>query len=92
MLGWPDKGLRHRHAASAKLANVVVLASRPDWLRRRLGDMLPDRRDFWTWQHDALGRIRIRIRVRQQAVAAAWHLADEAADGLARPTQDALPL
>ena len=86
--GWLDKGLRHRHRASAKLANVVVLAPRADWVRTLPGGKLPDRQDFKTWQHDAPGR----IRVWQQAVAAAQQLADEAADWLASATQDALPL
>ena len=86
--GWLDKSLRHRHGASAKLSNVVVLAPHPDWVRSLPGAKLPDRHDFKTWQHDAPGR----IRVWQQAVAAAQQLADEAADWLARPTQDALPL
>ena len=31
--GWVDKVLKHRHRASVMLANVVVLASHPDWVR-----------------------------------------------------------
>ena len=30
--GWLDKALRHRHRASARLANVVLLAPSPEWV------------------------------------------------------------
>ncbi len=86
--GWLDKGLKHRHAASAMLSNVVVLAPNPEWVRTLPGGKLPDRADFKAWRHDPAGR----IRAWQQALVAAAQLADEAADWLARPTQDALPL
>ena len=86
--GWLDKGLKHRHRASAMLANVVVLAPNPAWVGTLPGAKLPDRADFKTWRHDPAGR----IRAWQQAVRAAQQLADEAADWLAQPTQDALPL
>lgn len=86
--GWLDKGLRQRHRVSPKLSKVVVLAPHHVWLRTLPGGKLPDRQNFLTWQHDAPGR----IRVRQQALAAAQQLADEVADGLARPSQHALPL
>ena len=86
--GWLDKGLRHRHGATPRLANVVVLAPHPDWLATLPGGKLPDRQDFKTFRHDPARRIAVWT----QAVAAAQQLADEAADWLARPTQDALPL
>ena len=86
--GWLDKALKHRHRASAMLANGVVLAPHPDWVRTLPGAKLPDRADFKTWQHNPAGR----VQAWQQAVAAARQLADEAADWLARPTQDALSL
>ena len=86
--GWLDKGLKHRHAASAMLSNVVVLAPNPDWVRTLPGGKLPDRSDFKAWRHDPAGR----IQAWRQALAAAAQLADEAADWLARPTQDAQPL
>jgi len=86
--GWLDKGLTHRHAASARLDNVVVLAPHPDWVRSLPNGKLPDRQDFKAFRHDPAAR----IRAWQQAVAAAQQLADEAADWLARPTQDTLPL
>ena len=86
--GWLDKGLKHRHAASRRLDNVVVLAPHPDWVATLPGAKLPDRQDFKTWQRDPAGR----VAAWRAAVAAAQQLADEAADWLAAPTQDALPL
>ena len=86
--GWLDKGLKRRHGASPKLDNVVVLAPRTDWVATLPGGKLPDRQDFKTWQHDRPGRIAAWTA----AVAAAQQLADEAADWLAAPVQDALPL
>ena len=86
--GWLDKALKHRHRASAMLANGVVLAPHPDRVRTLPGAKLPDRADFKAWQHDPAGH----VQAWQQAVAAAQQLADEAADWLARSTQDALPL
>ena len=86
--GWLDKGLKRRHGASPKLDNVVVLAPRADWVATLPGAKLPDRQDFKTWRFDRPGRIAAWTA----AVAAAQQLADEAADWLARPTQDALPL
>jgi len=86
--GWLDKGLRRRHAATARLDNVVVLAPHPDWVRTLPNGKLPDRQDFQAFLHDPARRIRDW----QQAVAAARQLADEACDWLARPTQDAWPL
>jgi hypothetical protein len=67
---------------------VVVLAPHPDWIARLPNGKLPDRQDFKTFRHDPSAR----IAAWQQALAAARQLADEAADWLARPTQDALPL
>ena len=86
--GWLDKGIRRRHGASAKLDNVVVLAPRAEWIATLPHGKLPDRQDFKTWRHDRPGRIAAWTA----AVAAARQLADEAADWLATPTQDALPL
>jgi hypothetical protein len=86
--GWLDKGLKHRHRPGERLANVVVLAPHPDWIARLPNGKLPDRQDFKTFRHDPSAR----IAAWQQALAAARQLADEAADWLARPTQDALPL
>ncbi len=86
--GWLDKGLKRRHVASAKLDNLVVLAPHPAWVATLPNAKLPDRQDFKRWRHDRPGRIAAWTA----AVAAAQQLADEAADWLATPTQDALPL
>jgi hypothetical protein len=86
--GWLDKGLKRRHGPTARLDNVVVLAPRAEWVATLPNGKLPDRQDFKAWRHDPAGR----IAAWQQAVAAAQQLADEAADWLAHPTQDALPL
>jgi hypothetical protein len=86
--GWLDKGLKRRHAATPRLDNVVVLAPHPDWVKTLPGAKLPDRQDFKTYRHANAER----LRAWHTAVAAAQQLADEAADWLAAPTQDALPL
>jgi hypothetical protein len=86
--GWLDKGLRHRHHSTAALDNVVVLAPHPDWVRSLPHAKLPDRQDFKAYRRADAQRISVWL----QAVAAAQQLADEAADWLAAPTQDALPL
>ena len=54
--GWLDKGLRHRHRATAFLDNVVVFAPDPDWVRERLPEgKLPDRTDFKRYANDRAG-------------------------------------
>ncbi|MBP6903159.1 MAG: phospholipase [Burkholderiaceae bacterium] len=86
--GWLDKALKHRHRPSARLDNVVVLAPNPAWVATLPGGKLPDRGDFKAFLHDEDQRMR-RWR---QAVAAAGQLADEAAERLAQPSVEALPL
>ena len=86
--GWLDKGLKRRHAATSALDNVVLLAPHPDWVATLPNAKLPDRQDFKAYRHDP----RARLPVWQRSLAAAQQLADEAADWLAAPTQDALPL
>jgi hypothetical protein len=86
--GWLDKGLRRRHGSTAYLDNVVVWAPSPQWVRGLPGGKLPDREDFKAFRHDIPGRIERW----SQAVAAAEQLADEAANWLASPQLDALPL
>ena len=66
----------------------MVLAPHPDWVARLPNGKLPDRQDFKACRHDPPAR----TPVWQRAVAAAQQLADEAADGLAAPSQVALPL
>lgn len=86
--GWLDKALKHRHRASPRLDNVVLLAPRPEWVASLPGGKLPDRRDFQDFAHAPHER-RQRWR---QAVAAAQQLADELASWLDAPSQDARPL
>jgi len=64
------------------------LAPRAEWVATLPQGKLPDRQDFKTWRFDRPGRIATWTA----AVVAAQQLADEAADWLAAPTQDALPL
>jgi hypothetical protein len=86
--GWLDKPWKRRHRSSPGLDNVVVLAPTAEWVARLPGSKLPDRQDFKAFLHAPTERLR-RWRL---ALAAAQQLADEAADWLAQPTQDALPL
>ena len=44
--GWLDKALRHRHRATARLDNVVLLAPSPEWVATLPNGKLPDRDDF----------------------------------------------
>lgn len=56
--GWLDKGLRHRHRATERLANVVLLVPSPEWVRTLPGGKLPDRSDFKRYRDDEATRIR----------------------------------
>jgi hypothetical protein len=86
--GWLDKGLRHRHRASERLANVVVLAPNPEWVKTLPNGKLPDRTDFKAYGTDHAGRGRDWRR----AVALSQQLADEFEALAARPSIEALPL
>jgi hypothetical protein len=87
--GWLDKGLKHRHGATARLANVVLLAPSAEWIRARLpGGKLPDRGDFKAYGDDLPGRQAAWSR----AVAESQRLADEFAALVQRPSIDAQPL
>ena len=64
--GWLDKALRHRHRASARLANVVVLAPSPEWVATLPNAKLPDRGDFKAYIDDERGRMDAwRVAVRE---------------------------
>lgn len=76
--GWLDKGLRHRHRASAALDNVVLVSPHPDWVRRLPGGKLPDRSDFRRFGDDA----EARRRAWRRAVGESERLADALADWL----------
>jgi len=86
--GWLDKALRHRHRASARLDNVVVLAPNPAWVNTLPGAKLPDRGDFKAYGDDFHGRVAAWRR----ATAESARLADEFADIVRRPSIDAHPL
>jgi hypothetical protein len=87
--GWLDKPLRHRHAASARLGNVVLLVPDADWIRDKLPNAkLPDRGDFKAYGE----RIADRQRDWRRAVAESQRLADEFAELAQRPSLDAQPL
>jgi hypothetical protein len=53
--GWLDKALRHRHRASERLANVVLLSPSAEWMASLPGGKIPDRNDFKAYgdDHDA---------------------------------------
>jgi hypothetical protein len=74
--GWLDKAWTRRHRASPRLANVVLLAPNPEWVRSLPGAKLPDRNDFKAFGDDDAGRIR-RWRA---ALAESRRLADEFAE------------
>jgi hypothetical protein len=86
--GWLDKTLRHRHRASARLANVVVLSPSPEWVATLPNAKLPDRSDFKSYLEDDRGRMAAwRRAVRESA-----RLADDF-EALTRASSiDALPL
>ncbi|MES2959399.1 MAG: phospholipase [Pseudomonadota bacterium] len=87
--GWLDKGLKHRHAATARLANVVLLTPDPEWVRSALPNgKLPDRGDFKAFGDDLAGRQKAWSR----AVAESQRLADEFAALLRQPSIEAMPL
>lgn len=86
--GWLDKALRHRHRATERLANVVVLAPSAEWIATLPNGKLPDRNDFKAYGGDFDGRVAAWSR----ALAESERLADEFAALVERPTIDALPL
>ena len=87
--GWLDKSLTRRHAATARLANVVLLIPNPAWVKAVMPNgRLPDRRDFKSYGE----RVDDRQRDWRRAVAECERLADEFAHAVQQPTIDALPL
>jgi hypothetical protein len=87
--GWLDKPWPHRHRATARLDNVVVLAPRADWLSTLPLGKLPDRSDFRTYGDDE-GR---RQRDWRRALAESQRLADEFAEVVSSSRSvEALPL
>ena len=74
--GWLDKFLKHRHRATARLANVIVLAPTPEWIATLPNGKLPDRADFKHYGDDTKGRVASWSR----AVRESARLRDEFAD------------
>jgi len=71
--GWLDKALKGRHRASPRLANLVLLAPHPDWVRSLPNGKLPDRSDFKAYGDDFAGR----VKAWRLALAESQRLADE---------------
>ena len=71
--GWLDKGLRHRHRATPRLANVIVVSPRREWIATLPNGKLPDRTDFRRYGDD----IRARQRDWTQALRESQRLADD---------------
>ena len=86
--GWLDKALKHRHRATPKLDNVVVLSPTPEWVASLPRGKLPDRSDFKTFGDD----FDARVRSWSQAVAMSAQLADEFAALCQRDSIDAAAL
>jgi hypothetical protein len=79
--GWLDKVWKHRHAATAALDHMLVLAPDPDWVKTLPNGKLPDRSDFTRYGQD----FAARQKVWNAATAASQQLADGLADWLERP-------
>jgi hypothetical protein len=71
--GWLDKMLTHRHRSTSALANVIVLAPRPEWIGTLPGGKLPDRSDFKAFGDD----VAARQLAWRRAIAESQRLADE---------------
>ncbi|GIX25204.1 MAG: hypothetical protein KatS3mg122_2435 [Caldimonas sp.] len=76
--GWLDKPLRHRHRATAALANVLVLAPAASWVASLPDRKLPDRTDFKRYGSDN----EARSRAWQRCVDESERLAEEWAQWL----------
>jgi hypothetical protein len=88
--GWLDKPLKHRHRATARLDNVVLLAPNPEWIKSTLPHgKLPDRSDF-----KAYGEHRVADRQAdwRRAIAEGQRLADAFATLVMQPSIAAQPL
>ncbi len=79
--GWLDKALRHRHRASERLANLVLLSPSPEWIATLPGAKLPDRSDLKRYGDDLAARAAAWTR----AVAESERLAEEFARWVESP-------
>jgi hypothetical protein len=87
--GWLDKALKHRHAATARLTNVVLLVPDPDWVRAAMPNgKLPDRGDFKAYGE----RVAERQRDWRRAVEESERLTDEFVRVVERDSVEAQPL
>ena len=60
--GWVDKFFKHRHRATARLSNVIVLSPNPAWTATLPNGKLPDRADFRHFGDDTAGRVKAWTR------------------------------
>jgi hypothetical protein len=74
--GWLDKAFRHRHRATERLDNVIVLSPEPEWVKTLPNGKLPDRNDFKHYGDDVAGRVKAWTGAVQQS----QRLRDEFAD------------
>ena len=86
--GWLDKALKYRHAPSAFLDNVVVVAPSEAFVKSLPRAKLPDRADFQHYGEDVGTRATAWLR----AVREGERLRDEFATRCERSSVQALPL
>jgi hypothetical protein len=65
--GWLDKAFKHRHRATERLDNVIVLSPDPEWVRTLPNAKLPDRGDFKAYGDDVAGRVKAWTRAVQES-------------------------
>ena len=77
--GWLDKPWKRRHAASAALDRMLLLAPNPEWIASLPNGKLPDRNDFQHLTHPE------RVKAWTVAVGAARQMAEEFSRWLEQP-------
>jgi hypothetical protein len=87
--GWLDKAFKHRHRATERLDNVVVISPTQEWIKTLPNGKLPDRNDFKHYGDDTAGRVKAWT----QAVRDSQRLRDEFAAWVGgASTLEAMPL
>ncbi|MFM2422950.1 MAG: hypothetical protein RL291_1480, partial [Pseudomonadota bacterium] len=87
--GWLDKALKHRHGATSRLDNVVLLVPNADWVKAVMPrGKLPDRGDFKLYGE----AIPQRMSDWRRAIQEAERLADDFARLVEQPSIVAKPL